>query len=742
MTLDDFPQRTDIHVSDACPTDVCRLDEWPQYLVAFAEATRAEETVATYLLPVLDASADGDPPRWSFLRKHPHWRLRHPPPSNRRTRRDQRTELAVVLDQLTAKGLVTGWTPSLHEPEATAFGGPDGMNVAHDLFHHDSRAVLLRNGCRPAATSTQQLGRRELALLLPSVMMRAAGLDWYEQGDTWARVAAHRLPEPVTRTEPTDRARTAARRLMTVDAGPTSRLVTGGALADLGSWVAAFHDAGRHLAALNRDGHLHRGLRAVIAHHVLFHWNRLGLAAALQHALSTLAMEIVMGTSEPTRHIRETAPEPADRDRSVAPVNTHVIDAAQTGTPDEAERLRHALVDTLTGADLVRTARVEEALRTVPRHRFVPHATLEDAYANSTVTTKTDAAGTPISCASQPGVVALMLDQLDARPGHNVLELGAGTGYNAALLAHLVGPAGHVTTIDVDDDIVDAARTHLTDAGVPNVTVLLGDGALGHPDAAPYERIIATVGAHGIPHAWLDQLAPDGRMLVPLRLRGAVSRSIAFERRDGAWVGVDSAMNTFMPLRRGIADDPRTRISLTGDGSVALVTNGDQNTDTVALAIALGDVLHQDRTEVWTGVDFRGSESAEWLELWLTCVLPSGLSRMPTTPQALETGLVTTPYPSATAAFDKGALAYLTRRKADRTAPDGAALYEFGVIGHGPGGDVLAERMADEVRTWDRDYRSRDVRFELQTLDAPATPDAPGRFTLTTALNRIVVDWR
>ncbi|MFB1049316.1 methyltransferase, FxLD system, partial [Streptomyces chrestomyceticus] len=83
-------------------------------------------------------------------------------------------------------------------------------------------------------------------------------------------------------------------------------------------------------------------------------------------------------------------------------------------------------------------------LRTVPRHVFVPDASLEDAYANAPVHIKYDTDGTSISCASQPGVVALMLDQLDVRPGQRVLELGAGTGYNAGLLAHLVGASGHV----------------------------------------------------------------------------------------------------------------------------------------------------------------------------------------------------------------------------------------------------------------------------------------------------------
>lgn len=101
------------------------------------------------------------------------------------------------------------------------------------------------------------------------------------------------------------------------------------------------------------------------------------------------------------------------------------------------------------------------------------------------------------------------------------------------------------------------ARAALANADVDNVTVALGDGALGHPDRAPYDRIIATVGAHALPQAWLDQLAPGGRLPAPLRLRGAVSRSIAIERIDGAWRSVGSGMNAFMPLRRRIAQGCR-----------------------------------------------------------------------------------------------------------------------------------------------------------------------------------------
>lgn len=88
-------------------------------------------------------------------------------------------------------------------------------------------------------------------------------------------------------------------------------------------------------------------------------------------------------------------------------------------------------------------------MRAVPRHLFVPDATVERAYSNEAVVTHRDADGVAVSSSSAPGVVASMLEQLDVQPGHRVLEIGAGTGYNAALLAHLADPAGEVTTVDI-----------------------------------------------------------------------------------------------------------------------------------------------------------------------------------------------------------------------------------------------------------------------------------------------------
>lgn len=139
------------------------------------------------------------------------------------------------------------------------------------------------------------------------------------------------------------------------------------------------------------------------------------------------------------------------------------------------------MVDQLIKWGSLRTPRVEAAMRAVPRHVFVSDAPIEAAYAHDGVVTHPGADGRPRSMASAPAIVAQMLEQLDVQPGHRVLEIGAGTGYNAALLAHLAGPDGDVRTIDIDEDVVDAARSGLADAGYGNVHVVCGDGEYGHP---------------------------------------------------------------------------------------------------------------------------------------------------------------------------------------------------------------------------------------------------------------------
>lgn len=217
--------------------------------------------------------------------------------------------------------------------------------------------------------------------------------------------------------------------------------------------------------------------------------------------------------------------------------------------------LRMALVDTLRASGVLRDPEVERALRTVPRHLFLPGVTLNAAYADDAVPTRWSD-GVPISSASQPAIVAIMLEQLRAQPGMRVLEIGAGTGYNAALLAELVGPSGAVTTLDIDRDIVDEAAEHLVASGYGQVRAVVGDGALGWATGAPYDRIILTVGAGDIAPAWFDQLMDGGLLVLPLWLGGGQA-SVAMRKRAGVFTSESVAPCGFMRLRGQEASSER-----------------------------------------------------------------------------------------------------------------------------------------------------------------------------------------
>jgi SAM-dependent methyltransferase len=202
---------------------------------------------------------------------------------------------------------------------------------------------------------------------------------------------------------------------------------------------------------------------------------------------------------------------------------------------DFAAGLRGKLVDELCEWEPFRMAVVEDAMRTVPRHVFLPGVPLEEAYSHGSVVTHRDSAGVALSCASQPGLVGAMLEQLDARPGHRVMEIGAGTGYNAALLAYLAGPEGQVTTVEIDAEVAEGAQRNLNAAGYAGVRVICGDGEDGCPAA---HSGADPVGRSGTRRRMLAQLL--NRVL---RVRSAAGcwSSAGAQRPARFWREADSA---------------------------------------------------------------------------------------------------------------------------------------------------------------------------------------------------------
>lgn len=224
--------------------------------------------------------------------------------------------------------------------------------------------------------------------------------------------------------------------------------------------------------------------------------------------------------------------------------------------------LRALLIDQLRLNDALHDAEVERAMRIVPRHLFLPDSPPRDAYADVAVPTRWQG-NLAVSSASQPAMVAIMLEQLAVARGMRVLEVGAGTGYNAALLAELVGPTGSVTTLDIDLDIVEEAVEHLANAGYTHIEAIATDGAAGWPPGALYDRIILTVGTSDITPAWFEQLADGGLIVLPLWLGGAEA-SVAFRKRGDVLESESLALCGFMRMRGQEASEDQLALLANG----------------------------------------------------------------------------------------------------------------------------------------------------------------------------------
>jgi protein-L-isoaspartate(D-aspartate) O-methyltransferase len=283
-----------------------------------------------------------------------------------------------------------------------------------------------------------------------------------------------------------------------------------------------------------------------------------------------------------------------------------------------------ALAGQLTARGAITDPAWRAVFASVPRHVFVPRywaldeynspATLVDGtdpdrraewldavYADQFLITQWapgDHDGRPVrvvtSSASQPCTVAVMLDRLAVAEGHRVLEVGTGTGYTAALLSARLGE--HlVTSLDIDPMLVATATDALAGAGY-RPGLYAGDGGAGWPCAAPFDRVIATCSVERIPPAWIDQLAPGGRIVVPLTFGGALA---VLDKTGAAQVSgpIDSFAVYFMPLRKNPAQ---------------------AKPDTIApVPPAMGRTPHRGTTEV----DLRDLDDPDF-QLWLALHLP------------------------------------------------------------------------------------------------------------------------
>nr|WP_312880952.1 methyltransferase, FxLD system [Thermomonospora cellulosilytica] len=400
-----------------------------------------------------------------------------------------------------------------------------------------------------------------------------------------------------------------------------------------------------------------------------------------------------------------------------------VSDAADSA---RAEQLRSGLVDALVTDGVITSREVETAFRTVPRHMFAPEASLEEAYAQDRLVTKRDEHGITISSVSAPQIQAMMLEQAELGPGMRVLEIGSG-GYNAALMAELVGPGGVVTTIDIDPDVIDRARRFLKEAGYPHVNVVLADGEQGCAEHAPFDRIMVTAGAWDIPPAWVDQLTEGGSITVPLRMRG-LTRSITFTRVGDHLESRSARVCGFVAMQG--AGRHRERLLLLRGKEIGLRFDDGWPADPDLLngAFEAGDA------RVWSGVTVGRREPFDTLQLWLATAL-DGFCLL-SVDKDLDSGLVRPVNRIAAPAVVEGAgFAYLTVRGVDETS------VEFGAHAFGPDAVRLAETMAEQVGVWDRVHRTGPgPRFAVYPAHIPVGR-LPDGLVITKRHVHVTVSW-
>lgn len=241
---------------------------------------------------------------------------------------------------------------------------------------------------------------------------------------------------------------------------------------------------------------------------------------------------------------------------------------------DVAVRERARLVEALKQEGMITTPAIESAFLAVPRHCFLDAFYLREqtapvrwkliesralstqewcqlVYADAPLITRLNEIGNPTSSSSAPAIMACMLEVAALAPGQRVLEIGTGTGYNAALLAHLVGDPTLVTTIELEDDLMRLARERLARVVSPGVQVIAGDGFLGYAPNAPYDRILATASTQTIPLAWLDQLREGGIIVLHLQGHLAGGCLVCFQKQGPGRSGTGLLItgSDFMQLR-------------------------------------------------------------------------------------------------------------------------------------------------------------------------------------------------
>ncbi|TQN33240.1 protein-L-isoaspartate(D-aspartate) O-methyltransferase [Haloactinospora alba] len=381
---------------------------------------------------------------------------------------------------------------------------------------------------------------------------------------------------------------------------------------------------------------------------------------------------------------------------------------------------------------------VEDALRTVPRECFVPGLPLADSYDQhqAVVTKRAPDTDMALSSVSAPSIIATMLNRADLRPGQRVLEIGSG-GYNAALIRHMIGDEGKVTSIDIDPEVIARAEGCLREAGTDHVHLAVADGEHGFPAHAPYERIIVTAGAWDVPPTWDDQLAAGGRLVVPMRVRG-LTRCLTLERGSlpGWWRCLEVDMCGFVRMRGSGEHWERMPLLHEREGErVGLRLEDGPRVDTESLRAS----LEQEAVTLWADASVRADEPTDGQDLYLACQA-DGWALLTAQRGAIASGLLRPVVLSGTPALvdeDGTGFAYRTLRR----SPHDQDRWEFGATGHGPHAHQNAQAMVDLIEAWDRDRQEHpSPRIDLVPASTPLE-DVPTGRVVTKRHTRMVLNW-
>ncbi|MEO3946131.1 class I SAM-dependent methyltransferase [Gorillibacterium sp. CAU 1737] len=274
-----------------------------------------------------------------------------------------------------------------------------------------------------------------------------------------------------------------------------------------------------------------------------------------------------------------------------------------------AIKLNKSMVSRMEKGGHLRHPNVRDAFLHVYRHWFLPNEPLIRIYSDKVIYTKVDQNQDVLSSSTSPLVMATMLEMLQVQPDQSILEIGTGTGYNAALLGYLTGEQGAIVTIDIEEDVAARAARCLSQHHYDWVRVVAGDGFLGLRDHAPYDKIIVTVGTWGISPEWIYQLKMGGDLVMPLSI-GGMQVLTRFVKTETGLSGRITGYTDFLRFRTVLRDSRKT---LPFDDHFTLVTEAEDAKGLLFIKSCLEKSPERHRT----GIVLESKDEADGMLLWL-----------------------------------------------------------------------------------------------------------------------------